>query len=341
MKTTTTQKSNAAKATSKVKNKAFPESSHEPIKPLYMWAGGKTKLLKHYQGKLPSYNGFTTYIEPFFGGGAVFCDVSNSKEIEHFAINDINAELIAIYRAIKEEPEEFITRCCALANEWNARSPGKRKAWYYALRRKYWKMKIDNLATSATLYVLMKTSFNGVWQPSVENGGKFGTAVGLCNKLAQIDPELIRAWSAKLQSAEITCKDYRNVAVPSTPCMIYCDPPYRGSFTSYGQSFDDQAQKKLVEWCRSMSAKGHTVILANRDCNDGFFNEVLGDEIAVHYFDVKYTVGRKKRSDDGYEAKAAVEFIAIFDGQEINAANDCSFDGSSIGANPSELRAAA
>ena len=40
------------------------------MKPLFMWAGGKTKLLKHYQPYLPSY--VTHYHEPFFGGGAMF-----------------------------------------------------------------------------------------------------------------------------------------------------------------------------------------------------------------------------------------------------------------------------
>jgi len=303
----------------------FPKTSHLPIKPLYMWAGGKTKLLKHYQNKMPSYEGFAAYIEPFFGGGAVFCDVVNSKEIEHFAINDINPELFSIYQAIKTEPEAFIEKCVALAEEWNAKTPPQRWTWYYALRRKYWNMKAGELATTATLYVLMKTCFNGVWQPSARNAGKFGTAVGLRKKEAKIDPDLIRAWSAKLQNTTITSQSYREIGIPATPCLIYCDPPYRGSFTSYGQDFDDQAQKELVDWCQSMAAKGHTVILANRDCNDGFFKAILGDEVTVHYFDVTYTVGRKKKTKDGHEAKKAVEFIAIFEGKEIKAANDDDF----------------
>lgn len=304
-----------------------PHREHQSIKPLYKWAGGKTKLLKHYRGKMPSYDGFSVYIEPFFGGGAVFCDVVNSKQVENFAINDINSELIAIYQAIKNEPEEFITQCCAFADEWNAKSPARRKTWYYKLRTKFWKMVPGELTTAATLYVLMKTSFNGVWQPSVANGGKFGTAVGLTDKATEIDADLIRAWSAKLQSTTISAKDYRDIEIPANPCLIYCDPPYRGSTTSYGQAFDDRAQKELVDWCRAMSAKGHTVILANRDCGDGFFDEISDDEATVHAFDVKYTVGRKKKTDEGYAATEATEFIAIFEGQELVAANDADFDG--------------
>ena len=40
------------------------------MKPLFMWAGGKTKLLDTFAEHLPE--NFDTYIEPFFGGGAVF-----------------------------------------------------------------------------------------------------------------------------------------------------------------------------------------------------------------------------------------------------------------------------
>ena len=293
------------------------------IKPLYMWAGGKTKLLnKHYQGRLPAYGQFTTYIEPFLGGGAVFCDVVNSDEIDNFVINDINPEIISIYQAIKSDVEAFIAMSETLANEWNTRSEAERKTWYYDLRKQYWSMETGTLATSATLYVLMKTSFNGVWQTNKGNKGLFGTAAGLLNKKAKIAPDLIRAWSAKLQSTTITCMDYRKMTIPATPCLIYLDPPYRGSFTSYGQDFDDQAQKDLVEWSRDLSVKGHTVILANRDCKDGFFDEILADATSVHHFDVTYTVGRKKKTNEGYEAKDAIEFIAVFEGKERSAAND-------------------
>src|SRR5450830_1228496 len=126
-----------------------PKTNHQPIKPLYMWAGGKTKLLsKHYQGKMPSYSGFTSYIEPFFGGGAVFCDVVNSNEIDQFAINDINTEIVSIYRTVKADVEAFIVQCIVLADEWNAKPTAERKTWYYGLRKQYWDMKPGTLTTA-------------------------------------------------------------------------------------------------------------------------------------------------------------------------------------------------
>ena len=42
------------------------------MKPLFMWAGGKTKLIKKYKEKGVLPNHFDSYIEPFLGGGAMF-----------------------------------------------------------------------------------------------------------------------------------------------------------------------------------------------------------------------------------------------------------------------------
>ena len=44
------------------------------MKPLFMWAGGKTKMLKKYEQHLPS--DFTSYHEPFCGGGAMFIGIA-------------------------------------------------------------------------------------------------------------------------------------------------------------------------------------------------------------------------------------------------------------------------
>jgi len=39
-------------------------------KPILKWAGGKTQLLAELHSLIP--NRFNKYIEPFFGGGAMF-----------------------------------------------------------------------------------------------------------------------------------------------------------------------------------------------------------------------------------------------------------------------------
>ena len=77
------------------------------MKPLFMWAGGKTKLLDTFAEHLPE--NFDAYIEPFFGGGAVFTWAYAKNPDAKFVINDINPHIMEIYRAIKGDLQEFCT----------------------------------------------------------------------------------------------------------------------------------------------------------------------------------------------------------------------------------------
>ena len=80
--------------------------TQNPTKPLYMWAGGKTKLIKHYKNVWPSIEP-ATYVEPFFGGGAVYSWLkTNNPELEA-VIGDINFELINVLNQVKANLPEF------------------------------------------------------------------------------------------------------------------------------------------------------------------------------------------------------------------------------------------
>ena len=73
--------------------------------PLFMWAGGKTKLLEHYAPFLPE--SFDSYHEPFFGGGAMFTWAYEKNPDANFFINDINEHIIGIYQAIRDDLPTF------------------------------------------------------------------------------------------------------------------------------------------------------------------------------------------------------------------------------------------
>ena len=48
--------------------------SKRSMKPLYIWAGGKNKMIPKYLENPGIPSDKTTFIEPFFGGGAVYFD---------------------------------------------------------------------------------------------------------------------------------------------------------------------------------------------------------------------------------------------------------------------------
>ncbi|MBP7791550.1 MAG: DNA adenine methylase [Candidatus Goldbacteria bacterium] len=65
------------------------------MKPLIKWAGGKSSEIIHVEEMIPE---FKKYIEPFFGGGALYFDL----EPDNAVINDISDELISFYKMIKD-----------------------------------------------------------------------------------------------------------------------------------------------------------------------------------------------------------------------------------------------
>lgn len=66
------------------------------LKPVIKWPGGKTREIDKIRHLLPDYE---RYIEPFFGGGAVFFDLMPEKG----AINDISNSLMLFYKLIKHQ----------------------------------------------------------------------------------------------------------------------------------------------------------------------------------------------------------------------------------------------
>ena len=72
-------------------------------KPILKWAGGKTQMLGELLPKVPSSYG--RYIEPFFGGGALFF----ALQPENAVIADSNPELINMYRQVADHVDNVIS----------------------------------------------------------------------------------------------------------------------------------------------------------------------------------------------------------------------------------------
>lgn len=74
------------------------------IKPFVKWAGGKKQLLNQLIPKIPKQ--YNTYYEPFIGGGALLFAV----QPKHAIINDVNEQLLNVYRHLKQDAEPVIKK---------------------------------------------------------------------------------------------------------------------------------------------------------------------------------------------------------------------------------------
>jgi len=285
------------------------------MKPLFMWAGGKTKMIKFYQesGIMPKT--VDTYVEPFFGGGAMFLHVMETYKPKKVIVNDINTELTNLYTAIKLDVDKFIEIVNKLQSKYIVLNKEDRKKYFYKVREEYGSdyKKWNVVEEAAHLYFLMKTAFNGIWQTTKASGGRFATPAGLLNQKETVyDEELVRQWHAILQNVTITNLDWRNVMklYPETSNSFYfLDPPYRGSFTSYSQVFNDQDQTDLVTFAKEVSNKSK-VILCNDDTGDGFIQSIKGS-LQIETYNIKHTAGRRKTNEDGTKEAKDVSELAI------------------------------
>ena len=66
------------------------------MNPIIKWPGGKSRELSKIQDMIP---GFSRYVEPFFGGGALYFHL----QPEAAAINDVSADLMQFYQLVKEQ----------------------------------------------------------------------------------------------------------------------------------------------------------------------------------------------------------------------------------------------
>jgi len=96
--------------------KVISTPSDDVLQPIIKWAGGKEKELKYIIPNAPAYN---NYYEPFVGGGSVFA----ALRAGHFYINDLSAELMALYKNIASGNKIFYKYAEAIDKTWtNAHS---------------------------------------------------------------------------------------------------------------------------------------------------------------------------------------------------------------------------
>jgi DNA adenine methylase len=279
-------------------------------KPLFIWAGGKNKMLKHYLPIMPKQ--VDTYVEPFFGGGAMFCHIVQNYQPKKLVINDVNADIVRIYNSIKNNLPEFLFKLDSYCNVYLPMNKEDRKKYYFEVRHEhaYDYDKWSEAEEAATLYFFMKTGFNGIFQINYNTNRRYGTPAGLLNQKDKVyELDIVKWWNQALQNTEVMSGDWKECLkqIPDEDnTFVFLDPPYRDSFTSYGQTFGDDEQEKLIKYVRSR--KLSTAFLCNRDAEDGWFEERLG-KLIMDKFPVTYTAGRRKQTEEGFEAKQATEVL--------------------------------
>lgn len=279
----------------------------KPLTPLYAWAGGKRRLIKSYKPYMPDFKKIKYYAEPFFGAGAMFCEVFNNQRenIKSFHLNDINREIVNLLKTIKNNSECFIEELHAIEERNHYKTLEGQKHFYYRMREEYRSLPVGyefSVKGTAMFYFLLSQMFRGIY---TEKNGRINSSFQINKK--GFDYENIKNWSVALQRAVITCGSYEKVRV-NKDTLLFCDPPYRDCTIMYSTAFDDEEQKKCYEWVQDKVANKKAIgMLCNKDLNDGFFKSLPtkteSQHINIDYSHTKAGVGNNR---------SVVELLMIF-----------------------------
>ncbi|WP_312156302.1 DNA adenine methylase [Lelliottia nimipressuralis] len=205
-------------------------------KPIIPWVGGKSRLAKII---LPAFPPHTCYVEPFCGGAALFFRKEPAK-VE--VLNDINGDLVNLYRVVKHHLEEFVRQFkWALTSrqifEWNqATDPEtltdiQRAARFYYLQRLEYGAKVggNTFGTSAT-------KFHGL------------NLLRLEETLSEAHLRLSAAVIEHL-AWDVCMKRYDRAGT-----LFYLDPPYYNT-TGYGVPFGLEEYTRMAEMATRTQGK--------------------------------------------------------------------------------------
>lgn len=269
------------------------------MNPVLKYRGGKTKELPRFVEHIPFE--FDRYIEPFFGGGAVYFFLEPERAI----LNDVNSRLMRFYTQLRDQYPLLRKQLNDLQSQYEtnqrayqvlktqtpqARVPNANEDLYYALRNLF--NRPDDTYLDGLLYFFInKTAYSGMirYNSSGEYNVPFGRYENLNTRLITEQHSLL------LQSAQLMNVDYSEVfRMAHEDDFMFLDPPYDCVFNDYGNidmmdGFDEKQHRRLAEDYRQLSCKALMVI-----GKTPLTEELYGDYICDEYFK-NYSVNIKNR----------------------------------------------
>lgn len=239
------------------------------------------------------------YIEPFFGAGSVALNADYDK----YQLNDINTDLVNLYRIVQTEPERFLLALTPLF------TPETNNADFYYQKRKEFNLERDLFSRAILFVYLNRHGYNGLCR--YNSSGGFNVPFGRYVK-PKLPVKEIQQFAKRFENAEFTNHDYRKV-ISEAPrhAVVYCDPPYipiskTASFTQYasaGFSLEDQKELALTAQ-KYVQEKQLTVVISNHDTS---LSREFYQGAKIKSFQAKRFI-----SQNALTRKPVKELIAIF-----------------------------
>lgn len=196
--------------------------------PLAGWLGGKHQLASRIIDRIPEHQ---CYVEPFAGAGWVFY---NKPPSQSEVLNDINKEIVTLYRVVQHHLGEFIQHF-----KWLLISRDE-----YLRRWEESPETMTDIQRAVRFYYLHQNSFGGKIA-----GASFGTATTRPPKLnlLRIEEALSEA-HLRLSKAYIENLPYADLIhrYDREHTFFYIDPPYWNCEDDYGKGIFNKKDFKVL-----------------------------------------------------------------------------------------------
>lgn len=205
------------------------------------WIGGKKLLKKKIIEQFPEY--YDRYIEVFGGAGWVLFDKEKHAELEVY--NDINSDLVNLFRCVKYHPEAIQKEL-----DWILNS---REQFFDSVSNNSSRGKTD-IQRAAAFYCRIKLSF-----------GTDLRSFGVRPKDIQKAVIRLQEVSERLKRVVIENVDFERLlkTYDKESALFYLDPPYYEAEKYYPDRFQPQDHTRLQKRLSEIKGK---FILSYNDC---------------------------------------------------------------------------
>lgn len=263
------------------------------MKPLVKYRGGKSKEIPQLEKHIPKFSG--RYIEPFFGGGAMFFYLQPKQAI----INDINSKLMGFYKGVKSDFDNLQKELSKIEKiyhinrrkfeELKAKTPTERvdddnEALYYQIRNMFNDLTDKKYSDALLYFFINKTAYSGMIRYNAK--GEFNVPYG---RYANLNTSLVtKSHSKLLANTEIYNLDYSEIFKMATEDdFMFLDPPYDCVFSDYGNvehkdGFNEKNHIELANHYKNLKCKA-LMVIGRTPLTEKLYGDFIVDEYGKSY----------------------------------------------------------
>jgi DNA adenine methylase len=210
------------------------------------YPGGKTKLAPAIIAHLPA-GRFKTFVEPFFGSGAVTFALPEGRA-DRFVANDLDPQLMGFWKNLRLQGCRPLERCV------------DRNTATLENRRKFTQAYRAGTSDVCPYFMARRVSFNSN-----------GKDVNLSSPIKHVGKQAVRNCAgvqARLQKTSLLSKDFRKVARENDkPGVVqFWDPPYEGRAKGFYKFEEGTSPKEVCDVARGL--KRAKVLITHYDSKE-------------------------------------------------------------------------